>query len=120
MSIALRHGILCKPLLNERTEYHLMPKPAVSIVVQGYNYEDTPVIYRDGQRVTPLEFERNYSSMVYFYMVYAPNGKCNHEWILETTDFVKPVVTDGMTGEDFIVILERRRGGFNRWRLVCR
>lgn len=118
-TIAKRTGLLCKPLLNKHTENDLMPKPYISMVIQGYNYAGTPIIYRDGKKVTPLQYEWDYMSMAYYFVLWAPNKKCGSEWILETTDFVKPVVTDGVTGEDFKVDLERRREGFNKWRLVC-
>jgi hypothetical protein len=118
-TVAKRTGLLCKPLLNNHTENDLMPKPYISIVIQGYNYQKTPIIYRDGKKITPLQYEWDYMSMAYYFVVWAPNKKCGSEWILETSDFVKPVVTDGVTNVDFKVELERRREGYNKWRLLC-
>lgn len=118
-TISKRDGKLCKPLLNDNTENYLMQHPYVSMVVQGYNYSETPIFYRDGKKITPMDYEYNNTTMAYYFILYAPNGICNHEWILETSDFVKPIVSNGVTNTDFNVTLERKRGGFNKWKIEC-
>lgn len=118
-TISKRDGRLCKPLLNSHTEANLMQKPNVSMVVQGYNYKDTPIFYRDGKKITPLEYEWDYRSMAYYFTLYAPNGICNHQWILQTSDFVEPIVTNGSTNQDFTVNPLKRQEGANQWAIVC-
>jgi len=112
-----RDGVLCPPFLNGIDE-HLLP-PSVVFVVQGYNYKDTPKIYRDGQLVTPLQYAWDYANMTYFLVVSAPFGLCDSMWILETTDFVKPLVFEGRTAKRMTVELERRRNDFHKWSLSC-
>lgn len=112
-----RDGLLCPPFLNNADE-HLMPRSVV-FVVQGYNYKDTPKIYRDNQLVVPLQYAWDYANVTYFLVVSAPNGLCGSSWILETTDFVKPIVFEGRTTKLMNVQLERRRNDFHKWSLSC-
>jgi hypothetical protein len=116
-TIAERDGILCNPTIRN-TEEPLLPNSAV-FLIQGYNYKETPSIYRNGEKIVPLQFFWDYSSMVYYFTVHAPNGICGSEWRLVTSDYVKPVVNNGRTGEEITVTSERRRGGFNWWKLSC-
>ena len=112
-----RNCKLCPPFLNNRDAY-LMPNSVV-FVVQGYNYESTPKIFRDGKLVTPLQYAWDYGNMAYYLTVYAPNGLCESDWILETTDFVKPIVYEGRSEKEMTVTLKRRRAGFHKWCLSC-
>ncbi len=117
-TIAKRHGILCPPLLRKTLEDKLMPNSVV-FVIQGYNYAETPILYRDGKKIVPLQYEWNGEAMAYYFTVAAPNGLCGSEWVLETSDFIEPVVNEGRSGEKIDVVLRRRRGGFNKWGLSC-
>lgn len=116
-TIAERDGILCNPKIRN-TEGPLLPNSIV-FVIQGYNYKETPIFFRDGKKVVPLQYFRDYSSMTYYFTIYAPKGLCGSEWILETSDYIEPVVNDGKTGEDIKVTSERRRADFNWWKLSC-
>lgn len=116
-TIAERDGILCNPKIRN-TEAPLLPHSVV-FVIQGYNYKETPKIYRDGEKIVPLQYFWDYSSTTYYFTVYAPKGICGSQWILETSDYIKPVVNDGRTGKDVIVTSERRREDFNWWKLSC-
>jgi hypothetical protein len=117
-TIAKRTGLFCKPLLSGDSDTNLMPN-SITLVIQGYNYKKTPIIYRDGKSIVPLQYSWDYSSMAYYFVVYAPKGTCGHSWILETSDFVEPVVADGRTNENMQVSLIRRRNDFNMWELSC-
>jgi hypothetical protein len=116
-TIAKREGVFCDPKIAN-FEGDLLPNSEV-FVIQGYNYKQTPKIYRDGKKIVPLQLFWNPSAMAYYFTVYAPDGLCGSEWILETTDFVEPVVNDGRTGKSIKVDLARRRDDFNKWMLYC-
>lgn len=116
-TIAKRDGLLCRPLMDESDD-HILPNSS-SIVIQGYNYQDTPKIYRDGKKIVPLKYARDYLSMAYFFVVADPRGFCNSEWLIETTDYVKPVVNDGRSGRFYNVELVRRRNMYNLWSISC-
>lgn len=116
-TIAERNGILCNPKIRN-TDGPLLPNSVV-FVIQGYNYKETPIIHRDGESVVPLQYSWDYSSSTYYITVYAPKGLCGSEWILETSDYIKPIVNDGRSGNEITVTTERRRGDFNWWRLSC-
>jgi hypothetical protein len=113
---AFRHGWLCQPLINNDQD-DILPTN-VTFVVEGYNYQETPIIYRDGKKVVPLQFSWDYTSMAYYFVMAAPKGAANHKWMLETFDFVEPRVTEGRSLEPVKVKLLRRRFGFNHWELV--
>jgi len=113
---SFQHGWLCHPLVNEDQE-NILPDH-VTFVVEGYNYQDTPIVYRDGKKIVPLQFSWDYTSMAYYIMVAAPGGPDGHQWVLETFDFVQPKVTEGRTLKPVKVSLMRRRYGFNRWLLT--
>lgn len=116
-TIAERNGVFCDPRITNK-EGKLLPNSEV-FVIQGYNYTETPKIYRDGEKIVPLQYFWDYSAMAYYFTVYAPKGLCDSEWILETPDYVMPVVNDGRTGEKINVSVVRRREGFNKWKLSC-
>ena len=112
-----RDWLLCLPFLNERDAY-LMPDSVV-FVVQGYNYSDTPRVFRDEEVITPLQYAWDYGNMAYYLTVYAPNGLRGSEWMLETSDFVEPVVYEGRSERKMNVSLRRRRNGYHHWTLSC-
>ena len=108
-----RSGKLCPPFLNNE-DWHLIPSSVV-FVVQGYNYQSMPKIFRDGDVITPLQYSWDYGNMIYYITVHAPEGLRGSNWVLETTDFVEPEVYEGRTNTKVIVSLLRRRNGYNRW-----
>lgn len=112
-----RRGGLCPPFLNGR-DAHLMPNSIV-LVVQDYNYRDSPKVIRDSKPITPLQYSWDYGNMAYYLTVDAPLGLCGSEWILETTDFVEPVVYEGRSNRRLNVTLRRRRDGYHWWLLSC-
>jgi hypothetical protein len=116
-TIVEREGLLCHPFVNNR-ETNLMPNSIV-IIVQGYNYVDTPKILRDGRVIIPLQYAWDSDSLAYYFIVYAPKGMCGSNWMLETSDHVKPVVIEGRNNKDFIVNLEKRNEGHHMWSLSC-
>ena len=116
-TIAERNGLLCPPFLNNR-EAHLMPN-SVAFVIQGYNYAQTPKIYRDGKKITPLQYAWDSDSMAYYFVVSSPFGLEGSQWILETSDFVEPVVYEGRTYVHMNLTLLRRREGYNRWEMCA-
>ena len=117
-SIAKRFGSECDPQDQDPTDAYLMPKSIV-FTINGYNYQETPIIMRDAQKITPLQYAWDNNMMTYFITVYAPNGLCGSEWILETSDYVKPIVTEARSGKIMNVNIERRREGYNHWSLTC-
>lgn len=117
-TIAKRRGVLCPPLIRRSLEDKLMSNSLI-FVIQGYNYKETPKIYRDGKKIVPLQYEWDAESMAYYFTVSAPYGLCDSEWILETSDFVEPVIVEGRSGDLVNVGLLRRREGFNRWSMSC-
>ena len=108
---------LCRPFLNGR-DAKLMPTSIV-LVVQGYNYSETPKVFRDGKHITPLQYAWDYGNMTYYFVVHAPKCMCGSDWILETSDFVEPTVYEGRSGERLTVSLERRRNGYHKWNIGC-
>jgi len=90
---------------------------SVVFVIQGYNYKTTPKIFRDQQLVTPLQYAWDYGNMAYYLTVYAPNGLCGSDWILETSDFVEPIVYEGRSERKMNVTLQRRREDYHKWQL---
>lgn len=93
---------------------------SVRIAVQGYNYQDTPIFYRDGKKIVPMEYAWNANILTYYFTLAAPDGVCgNTEWILETYDFVEPIVINQDTNTKFKVLPLRRRHGYNKWLLQC-
>lgn len=116
-TIAERDGILCDPKTRD-IENQLLPNTVV-FVIQGYGYERTPIFYRDGSKIRPEQTFYDPTSLAYYFTVYAPLGLCGSEWVLETSDFVKPVVNEGRSGKAMKVILQRRRRDFNKWEIRC-
>jgi hypothetical protein len=94
-----------------------MPPGTAIFTIQGYNYEEPIIIQRDGVRITPLQYLWNHNTMTYYITVAAPDGILNHDWQIQTSDFVEPVVNDGITGLPVQVSLLRRRYRFNDWSL---
>jgi len=92
---------------------------SVVFLVEGYNYRGTPKIFRDGQLVVPLQYAWDYGAMAYYLVIHAPNGLTGSDWILETTDFVEPVVHEARSGKLMNVTLQRRRYDYNKWSLSC-
>ena len=88
-------------------------------IISGFNYQFNPKLYRDDKPIIPLKFARDYVDMLYFYTVEAPFGVCKHEWIVETYDFVKPVVYNGREGVELEVSLLERADGKNKWMVKC-
>jgi len=113
-TIAEREGVLCNPIFTS-AETILFPN-SKSFTVQGYIYKETPIVYRNGKKIVPLNFKVDSNSLVYYFTVYAPEGS-NSEWILETSDFIEPLINDGNTGKRVKVDLVRRRQDFNKWRM---
>lgn len=94
------------------------------LIVSGYNYTDNPKIYRDDKLIVPLKFARDYVEMLYYYTVECPlctttSDGCKHFWIVETYDFVKPVVYNGRLAKEFKVELLERASGRNKWSVEC-
>lgn len=91
----------------------------VRLAVQGYNYQTPPVFFRDNKKILPMEMAWDDLALTYFFTLAAPNGVCNHEWILETYEFVEPIVINQDTYTAMTVEPIRRRRGFNKWKLTC-
>lgn len=96
----------------------LLPNSTL-LTLSDYNYLETPVIYRDGKKITPLNFYRDYVDMLYYFTVNSPKGVCGHTWTIETSDFVEPVVSDGRSNKQLSVSLEERADGHNLWKITC-
>lgn len=107
---------MCYPFLDHREDW-LLPDSQV-FVIQGYNYQNTPKIYRDGRIITPLQYARDYGNMIYYFAVYAPNGLCGSQWMVETSDNVKPLVNDGRTCSSLSVD-SAQEAGYHRWVISC-
>ena len=79
----------------------LLNNKAVVFVIQGYNYSDTPKILRDDDYILPLQYNWDYTNATYYITMDSTGGNipstsfCKTRWILETSDDVKPVVTEG-------------------------
>ena len=122
MAVTLRDSSLqCRPYDNINSTG--LP-PSTIFVVEGYNYQGPLTIYRDGQKIVPLQYVWDYKGMVYYVTVASPNGVCGHEWVLETYDFVEPVVhavTSSELDNSTLMTVDvlRRRMGFNKWSLRC-
>ncbi len=116
-TIAERDGVFCNSKIRN-TEGDLLPNSVV-FVIQGYNYKSTPKFFRDGKDIQPLQYFWDPSATAYYFTLYAPFGVCGSEWILETSDYIMPVVNDGRTGTQLKVDLIRRREDFNRWKIEC-
>lgn len=97
---------------------YLLPHSAL-FVISGYNYIDNPKIYRDGKVLVPLKFARDYVDMLYYYTVESPYGVCKHTWIVETSDFIKPLVINGREAKELKVDLLERADGKNKWSVEC-
>lgn len=95
----------------------ILPK-SVHVIVSGYNYQSTPIFYRDGKKITPLEFSYDYKNMQYFFTLASPLAPREHEWILETYDFVEPSVFNQDTISAQQIIPIRRRHGYNKWKVL--
>jgi len=106
------------PPNSDKMNVVLQPN-TVRLAIQGYNYQDTPVFFRDGKKIVPMEFAWDSDTLTYFFTLATPNGLCNHDWILETYDFVEPIIIDQDSYKPLKVLAVRRRRGFNRWQLLC-
>jgi len=111
------------------------PGGAVRWTVSGYNYQDTPIFYRDGKKIVPLEYAWNSDGMTYYFTLASegesgcagsersPEGTPTPEgrsaWVLSTFDHVQPTVTDQDTLRELVVTPIRRRHGFNLWSVSC-
>lgn len=93
----------------------ILSSPFIRLAVQGYNYQSMPIFFRDGKKITPMESSYSHKDMTYNFTLMSPKESKEHQWILETYDFVQPIVTNLDTFERCEVILQRRRFGFNRW-----
>ena len=108
-------GDVCPPYFNESAERE---DDVASLIVHGYNYITEPLIYRDGNKITPLRYSWDYREMAYYFDVAAPDGMGAHKWIIQTSDYVKPIIhvldTDGDTKKAMVTLM-RRREGYNVW-----
>lgn len=106
----------CIPKIQQVGKY-LLPHSAM-FIISGFNYTENPKIYRDGKMVIPLQFSRDYVDMLYFYNVDAPLDICMHEWIVETYDYVKPLVYSGDATRYKVDLIDRLPGKI-RWLVRC-
>jgi hypothetical protein len=114
------HKVIPEPCMAPicQVDDYLLPHSAL-FVVSGFNYQDNPKIYRDDKLIIPLKFARDYVDMLYFYTIESPLDICKHEWIVETSDFVEPVVINGRTAQTLSVTLLERASGKNKWSVKC-
>jgi hypothetical protein len=115
--LAKRFNAVCP--IYQPEDIKSMPRTSFPMVITGYNYVENPIIYRDGSQITPEQFFRDGNGMAYYMTVYAPRGACNHEWMVETSDYVKPNVANGIGGKFFKVSLLEMRDGHNLWKVDC-
>jgi hypothetical protein len=106
------------PANSDEMNVSLQPN-TVRLAIQGYNYQETPVFYRDDKKIIPMEYAWDSDELTYYFTLAAPSGVCNHSWIIETYDFVEPIVMDQDSYKFLTVASVRRRLGFNRWRISC-
>jgi hypothetical protein len=90
--IAKRRELVC-PTVTQR-EHSLMPR-ALIFVIQGYTYKDTPIIYKDGKKVIPLQYDWDEINFTYYLTVDGGKGLDDNQWVIELSDFVEPIVTEG-------------------------
>ena len=113
-SLGQRSYRLC-PAVSERDEY-LMPN-SIQLVVQGYNYSLSPAVVRNEIEITPLQFAWDANHMTYYIVVYSPPHPNGNEWILKTSEDVKPVVTEGYSQRSMVVDKMGKGDGYTWWSL---
>ena len=99
------------PIVDHEGASQQFPE-SILFVIKGYNYATTPIIYRDGVEVTPLQYAWDDTIMTYYIRV---DGDVTDRWTLETSDYIKPLVSEGDSGIELKVDILRRRGSFNLW-----
>jgi len=114
-AIAERDGRPCPQTNN--TEAYLMPNSIV-LVIMGYNYAETPRIMRDGRYIMPLQYTWDYTNMTYRFVVEAPKGLSGSSFVIETSDFVKPVVFEGRHLKELQVTSLEKEDGRNKWSIM--
>jgi hypothetical protein len=112
-SLGQRDYRLCASVSEK--DKNLMPH-TIELVVQGYNYSQPLAVIRDGEEITPLQYAWNANEMSYYIVVYDPPGH-HHEWILKTSDNVKPIVTEGYSQKSVLVQKRGKSGGYVWWSL---
>lgn len=63
-------------------------------------------------------FLEGVGNMTYYFAVYAPNGLCDSQWMIETSDDVKPMVNDDRLGARLNVD-SAQNYGYHRWIISC-
>ena len=97
-------------------EHSLMPR-ALIFVIQGYTYKDTPIIYKDGKKVTPLQYDWDEINFTYYLTVDGGTGLDDNEWVIELSDFVEPIVTEGYSQRRLITTFMDGREDHYLWLL---
>lgn len=99
-TVARRDYLLC-PYIRTDDE-KLLPNTVV-FVIQGYNYTDTPIIYRGLNAVVPMQYFWDSDSMTYYLTVASPRGLCSDRWTIQTSEDVRPIVTEGYSKKQMLL-----------------
>ena len=100
-------------------DYDVIPN-SVLLVVQGYNYNETPRIYRDDLPIIPLEFSSEPYNLTYYFIVQVPDGRenfLNHSWAIFTQEKIKPIVTEVYSQTPMNAILTDQSPDHYMWAL---
>ena len=114
--IAERRGMIC-PTVNFR-DTDLLPPGIILLVVQGYNYTNTPIIYRNGERVYFEQYSWDEYNLSYYIMVYG-DLKTDY-WYIELSEFVEPQITEGYTQQAIKTTYMGGKYGHYMWELKVR
>ena len=106
----LRKNIFC-PFVTNR-EHNLFSQPIV-LVIQGFNYNLTPEIYKNGIYQTPLQYYWDANNMTY-YISLSDNLKINN-WVIKTSNNVKPIITEGYSQQQLKLSFKNSSYGFYIW-----
>lgn len=121
-TIAERDYRLCPWVTNR--ERNLIPSASV-LVIQGYNYTDTPRLFiqspqgrQELKYHRPVQYHWDSDSMTYYFTLAHNICRSNDRWYLETSDNVKPVITEGYTQKLFQAIPRFTTTRY-MWEIIC-
>lgn len=105
---------LCPYVTNR--ERSLIPN-AIVLVVQGYNYTEVPRLFYNDKYIRPVQYHWDSDALSYYFTL-STDDICGGRWTLETSENVKPLITEGYS-QKLIGVIPTFTSTRYIWQIVC-